>query len=204
MNNLSGGYIMVDVNANYTVLRNQLDKAAKLNKPVLVYDGNDVNFMTLKIPYLINNKPLYQLIGNDVVYYSSPSTLLLEKISKNIKGKFAFDFIGKKNVNAEIHDSYIKVTATLWYSDENADSTTIQSGNTIASIEFPSYIDDMINSFSSAYEVIGLYYSENEAYATPYSAMVEYNDHSVLITVNDDLTLSVDDRFYIEFTLYLI
>ena len=204
MNNISGGYIMVDVNANYTALRNQLDKAAKLNKPVLVYDGNDVNFMTLKIPYLINNKPLYQLIGNDVIYYSSPSTLLLQKISKNIKGEFAFDFIGYENVNAEIHDSYIKVTATLWYSDENDDSTTIVSGNAIASIEFSSYITDMINYFGSAYEVTGLYYSENESAAEPYSALVEYNDNTVLITANDDLTLSVDDRFYIEFTLYLI
>ena len=203
MNNLSGGYIMVDVNANYTVLRNQLDKAAKLSKPVLVYDGNDVNFMTLKIPYLINNKPLYQLIGNDVIYYSSPSTTSLQKISKNIKGEFAFDFIGNKNVNAEFHDSYIKVTATLWYSDENDSSITIDSGEFIANITFSDYITNMINYFAP-YEVSGLIYDDNEAETTEYSAIIEFQDHTVNIIANDPVTFSVDSRFAIEFTLYLI
>ena len=48
MNNLNGGYIMIDMNSPRPQLLSQLEKALKVHKPVMVYDNDEVDFMTVK------------------------------------------------------------------------------------------------------------------------------------------------------------
>lgn len=47
MNNLSGGYIMIDLNASKNLIKQQIEKALTIKKPCLVYDNDYVAFMTI-------------------------------------------------------------------------------------------------------------------------------------------------------------
>lgn len=204
MNNLNGGYVMIDVNANINVLRNQLDKALNLHKPCLVYDGNEVNWMSLKIDRYEGNpsSPRYRLECTDLIYFITPTSNLVQKISKNIKGEFAFDFIGQGIINAEIHDAYVKVTVTLWYSDENQSSKTFTSGDLFGSVTIPSYLKDNFTPVS--YLLTGATYDETgEPITDPFYMTGEF-DLDFLIKVDDGFTITPDDSLQLECTLYFV
>ena len=208
MNNLSGGYIMVDINSNRNVLLKQIEKAINLNKPCLVYDGNDADFMTVKRYHPSKHEHHdeyieYMLYGVDTMYFVN-NLGYVNKIPKNIEGSFNFEFSGNGYICAEIHDSYIKITVCFYYDDENLGvSKVFNSSDVLGTIKIPQIIKDRIQPV--AYSLTGAYYdSSYEPVTDPFYVDVNLDDNPISIVFDDPLTINEDETLLLEGTIYLI
>ena len=132
MNKLNGGYIMIDLSLPKSELISQLENALKMQRPILVYGDDGADYMSIRKnnnTYILENSKSIVVFNPQV--YAKPY-----KTTKNVDGTLALEFNGPKIINAEIHDAYILLTISFWYSDENENALNIDGNAPIATFDF--------------------------------------------------------------------
>jgi len=188
MNDLNGGYVMINLNTKKDVLLQQLEKALLTKRPIMVYSDDNAEYMELRKDNLNN---CYILENSNSIVYFKANMSRPYKTSKIVKGTTPLDFIGTKNIIAEIKEGYIDLTIVFWNSDENQNDISITANDTIiAQIDFgannPISNSIQLGKYTDFY---GIYDEDGEVITDSATLTASVGDDGVYtITANDDFT----------------